>query len=280
MTIAQAIQLLAKELGKSGFEDARFEARRLVEEVLGFSSSEILRSPATELDPAAVDRVQTALVERCKGVPLAYIVGKKGFRRHEFVVRSGVLIPRPETEFVVEVALQRATPPVNQVADFGAGSGCIGLSLLFDWPHARLFAVDTSDVAKDVIAENARRLGVLNRVTIMKMDVADLPEDRPLDVVVGNPPYIPIDDPKVEPHVKQFEPHEALYSGPDGLKHLRAWSIKAEAILRPGGLCVFEFGAGQTSTVKAIMKTAGFTKLQVTKDLAGHDRVISGVKGG
>lgn len=212
-------------------------------------------------------------------MPLAYLAGKKGFYKHEFLVERGVLIPRPETELVVEVALQRANEKtVRNLADFGCGSGCIGLSLLRELPEATLWSIDSSVKACGLTAKNAVNLGVDERVFVHNKNVSDWKPKQALDLIVANPPYIAIGDVRVQSHVHQYEPHDALYSGVDGLDAVREWTGKAFAWLNKAGIFVSEIGAGQSTRVVEIMKDAGFEQIEVARDLAGIERVISGVK--
>ena len=250
---------ILKAFREAGFEQPGVEARALLR---------------------AADSVEIAkrwVTERLRGVPLAYLCRRKGFFKNEFHVQPGVLIPRPETEHVVEVALRRAGT-VERFADLGCGSGCIGLSLLNEWPRAELFAIDVSELATGTTLQNAEALGLARRTVTVKTLVDDWKPDLSFDVIVANPPYIAEGDPSVEPYVHQFEPHAALYSGEDGLDALRSWTRWALAFLKPNGLFVTEIGAGQSPQIRDILTEMGFRKIEVEKDLSGHDRVVSAIK--
>jgi len=190
-----------------------------------------------------------------------------------------VLIPRPETELVVEEALRRA-PNSKRVADLGCGSGCIGPSLLCEWPSAQLWAIDQSKVAIRVTTENAHRLGVSERAHLVLSSVEAITIREKFDLVGANPPYLAEDDPRVEEGVRKFEPASALFSGLAGLAAIEQWSAWAFQQLRPGGVWIFEFGAGQVGDAEAIIAELGFARVQVRQDLAGIERVISAVKSG
>ncbi len=231
------------------------------------------------LTPQQDRELKEWLSQRASGMPLAYLSGCKGFFKHEFLVEKGVLVPRPETELVVETALARARGKrVRAMADLGCGTGCIGLSLAAEWREARLWCLDASVKACGVTAKNAAKLGVDDRVFVLNARVENWKPKQALDLIVANPPYIPLGDTRVQKSVHQYEPHEALYSGADGLEALRSWSGKAAEWLNRGGLFVCEIGAGQSSAVGAIMADAGFKDIETARDLAGIERVLSGVK--
>lgn len=244
---------------ENGIEQPDFEARRLI------SESE------------TPEQAREWAKRRLNGEPLAYLSGTKGFYKYEFSVGPGVLVPRPETEHVVEVALKRK-PTASTIADLGSGSGCIGLSLVSDLPEARLWAVEASDKACQTTAQNAEDLAVDDRVTVIFKNAEEWKPSRQFDLIVANPPYIAMGDKAVQKSVHDFEPHAALYSGADGLTAIRAWVPWAFQYLAPGGVFVCEIGTGQSPAVRSIMASSGFTEIEVVSDLAGHDRVVSGVK--
>ena len=212
---------------------------------------------------------------RQTGEPLAYILEEKGFYKNIFSVGPGVLIPRPETEFVVEAALALFSQQgPKQLVEFGFGSGCIGLSLLKEWSQAQLTAVEKSAEALKWAQKNIQKLQLENRVHLFHQDVLGFDTAQKFPLIVSNPPYIATGDTQVEEHVQKYEPYTALYSGSSGLECLSAWTKKAEALLEKGGYWIFEFGSGQTKDVERIMAESGFQLLKVIKDYAGHDRVV------
>jgi release factor glutamine methyltransferase len=281
MTVGGLERLLRAILTTRFIEEPGFESRLIVEEVLQISQAELIaRAEELTVDASAEKKTIHWAEKRATGYPLAYILGKKGFFKHSFYIEPGVLIPRPETEFVVSEALRRASSGgVQQVADLGSGSGCLGLSVLLELPAAQLWAVDVSSIANRVTHENSIRLQVSERVKIISNEVANWNPISPLDLVVANPPYIAHGDKQVQEHVHTHEPHVALYSGADGLVAIREWVKWAALNLRPQGIMVFEFGAGQSDQVQVIMREAGFEDLKIIRDFSGHDRVISGLRG-
>jgi release factor glutamine methyltransferase len=260
---------LSERFKKSGLADPSLEARLLLNELEPTASGELM--------PEMVERARRWVEKRSAGVPLAYLSGRKGFYKGEFFVQPGVLIPRPESEHLIEVAVARASE-VHHLADLGCGSGCVGLSLLREMPNAKLFALDASPVAVEVTNRNVAAQGLIGRVQVLHTTVEDWKPMFLLDLVVANPPYIAINDPQVEPSVQRYEPHEALYSGKDGLDAIRSWSQWAQRSLAPGGLWVCEFGLGQAQQVQAIFEQLHFEQIQIQRDLSGKERVISAYK--
>lgn len=226
---------------------------------------------------------------RAAGEPVAYILGYRDFFGHRFEVNSHVLIPRPETEHVVEDVLawaQDKTQPWGFV-DLGCGSGCIGLSLLKEYPQAQLVAVDLSAGAIETAQRNAEALGVADRVQFLNCDAGnvdaimsaykDFTGKAQIDVLVSNPPYIAPNDPQVEENVKKYEPNSALYAEEDGLALLKAWSAAFAPYLKKPGLMLMEMGMSQGAAMKQAYEGLKiFNEISVIKDLSGHDRVIRG----
>ncbi len=233
------------------------EARHLIQAAVECGKMNVVRSWAQE---------------RARGVPLAYLTGKKGFWKNEFLVEPGILIPRPETEHVLEVALARGRQVLN-FADLGCGSGCLGLSLLKEIKTATLWTVDSSALACAVTQKNAKALGLEARV--VQSEVVAWRPPVQFELIVANPPYVALGDMNVQDSVHAFEPHAALYSGADGLDAIRAWSAWASRHLALGGVFVCEIGAGQMSAAREIMLGLQLEKIEIDKDLAGHERVIS-----
>jgi len=273
------LQQLFTDLTKAfhKFECPQIEARHLLREALEIDLNQLVLRADALVPASEVAKVYHWRDERLKGVPLAYLSGRKAFHRYEFLVRPGVLVPRPETELVVEVALERA-PLSGRIADLGCGSGCIGLTLLKEIEHSLLTAVDSSAVAAAVTRENAAKLNLSDRVEIVEQAVEKWISRQPVDLIVANPPYIAEGDERVQESVHQFEPHEALYAADQGLGALRSWIAKSWSQLRPGGLSVVEFGSGQSGPVQEIMMRTGFRDIVLTRDLSGLERVISAFK--
>jgi len=261
--------------------DLKFEVRQLLTEALSLSPVDLILKSDSEIPPAMRDIALHWAERRATGYPLAYLSGKKGFYKHTFLVEPGVLVPRPETELLVEHILnlvQKASAPIRHFADLGCGTGCIGLSLLKEWVQATLFALDISALATEVTKKNAVALGLETRVQVVQSAVASWQSPYELDLVVANPPYIAEGDLRVQAGVHLHEPHSALYSGADGLTAIKDWVDWSERNLRDGGVLVLEIGSGQSPQVQAILKERNFESIQSVLDLAGHDRVVSASK--
>lgn len=281
MTIAEILPQMTDAFERQGFELPQFEARELLKALLGMTGADLITQDGLALTGEQEKKLQDWMQKRLRGTPLAYLTKEKGFFKHSFKVEPGVLVPRPETELVLEVAIRRAAGMphmIRHIADLGAGCGCIGLSLIYEWERAQLWAVESSPRAASVVVANAEQLKVYERVHVDCIAIESWDPETTFDLIVANPPYIPENDPRVEKSVHDFEPHAALYSGSDGLNAIRAWIPKSYELLNPDGLCVFEIGAGQSEQARAIMNQAGFREIQINRDLAGIERVISAVR--
>jgi release factor glutamine methyltransferase len=265
----------------------RPQARWICEVASGYDGDEfmdILDRPATERGVAHLDAM---LARHAAGEPLQYVLGRWGFRHLDLMVDQRVLIPRPETETVVEVALRLArsqTAPLL-IADLGTGSGAIGLSLAAELPidDVVVWMTDCSSDALDVARANAAGNGRASAsVRVAQGDWFDaLPVALvgTLAMVVSNPPYVGDDDPALEPIVRDWEPAAALYGGVDGLDAIRQIIAEAPRWLRSDGWLVIEIGSGQGRKVLELMHSAGFDDVAVTVDLGRHDRVAVGRRG-
>lgn len=236
-------------------------------------------------EPATVRMVShlDSMVARVRtGEPLQYVLGEWSFRHITLAVDRRVLIPRPETELVAEVALAKAAGagPTRVVADLGTGSGAIGLSLASELPMSgtTVWLTDASADALDVARANIAGIGpagVNVRIALGAWFDA-LPPDVRFDVIVANPPYIATGSPDVEPVVADWEPHVALFAGPDGLDDLRTIVASAPRWLHAGGWLVLEIGADQGAAVAALLEQYGYEEVEIRKDLAGLDRIALG----
>lgn len=281
MIILDLEREIASSFRAAGLEQPHFEARQLLLGLLNVAAADLFKSEDREAAPELVTKAQAWTAERLKGVPLAYLTGRKGFYKNYFSVTADVLVPRPETEHVVEEALARIHAEkltVENFADLGCGSGCLGLSLLAEIPQAKLWSVDSSAAACACALRNSVELGLASRSQIIELAVESWVPEQPFSLIVANPPYIAIDDPAVQNSVHMFEPHQALYSGRDGLDAIRSWTLWARKNLLPGGIFVCEFGAGQSEAVQAIILGFAFERVRIVKDLAGHERVISAIQ--
>jgi release factor glutamine methyltransferase len=212
--------------------------------------------------------------------PMAWILGTKGFWTIDLATHKDVLVPRPDTETLVQAALERIPESGDfYVADVGCGSGAVGLSLACERADIKLFATDISDAALRCTQANIKRLSLDGRVAVLKGSLlSPIPADRPIDIVVSNPPYIPSADIEpLEPEVSRHEPRTALDGGPDGLDIYRQLIPSAAARARVAVLV--EVGAGQADAVSTLMHEAGLKDIKVHMDLAGHGRVVEGSVG-
>lgn len=221
-------------------------------------------------------RFQTLLTARRGGQPIAYLTGEREFWSLTLQVNEHTLIPRPETETLIEWALELALPPAARVADWGTGSGAIALALASERPAWQLLATDISEDALVVARDNARRLALANVKTLCTDWELGL-EGQKFDLLVSNPPYVVQSDPHLEQGDLRFEPRSALASGPQGLDALRRIISVAPDYLEAGGWLLLEHGYDQGSEVLELLESAGFSATQCRQDLAGMDRISGGV---
>jgi release factor glutamine methyltransferase len=277
--VPAAVSQAASRLAAAGLDEARSEAERLLAAVLDLPRHAVWTHPERSLSAQEQARFSELVSRRERREPLAYILGEAEFFSLPLRVTPAVLVPRPETERLVEVALELAAG-AKRAAEVGVGSGAIAIALARVWPEVRIWATDTSAAALEVAAENGRRHGVSGRVTLLAGELLDpLPPDlhAMLDAVVSNPPYIRTDEfPGLEPEVRDYEPREALDGGPDGLAVIRPLIAAAPAYLRRGGLLALEVGAGQGAVVVELMQAAGLIEVRTFRDYAGHERVVAG----
>ena len=259
------------------------EARLLCEHAAGLDASSFaaaMREPVTQ---RMALHLQAMLRRRLAGEPLQYVMGRWAFRHLDLLVDPRVLIPRAETEEVAQVALDaaRQAGPGCVVVDLGTGSGAIGLSIAFELPpdSATVWITDVSSDALDVARANLAGIGRTGaRVRVAQGDwYSALPESLrgTVDVIVANPPYVAHGDPEVDEVVARHEPHAALFSGDDGLAALRSIIIGAPRWLRTGGTLVMEIGHRQADAVREMCTTAGLRNVEVRRDLAGRDRIVT-----
>lgn len=251
-----------------GSLDAR-ESRLLLAEASGASEASIIAFPERQLSAQAQKRFAGFLSRRARGEPIAYILGRKEFYGLELEVTPAVLVPRPETELLVDLALQRA---FSSVADLGTGSGAVALAVKQQRPSSRVVAVEASAAALEVAQGNAARLG-LDLEFRHGHWFAPLAGER-FDLIVSNPPYVAAADPHL--HDLQFEPQEALVAGIDGLDALREIARQARDFLAPGGCLLLEHGMGQERSVRVLLAAAGLEDIASWPDLAGIPRVTGG----
>jgi release factor glutamine methyltransferase len=269
-TLAQAIAAL------TGVEAGR-EAELLLQHALGRTRAWLYAHADDAVDGSAVRRVRELVARRQAGEPLAYITGRREFWSLDLAVSPAVLIPRPETELLVELAIQKIPhAQATAVADLGTGSGAIALAIAHERPRAQVLATDASAAALDVASGNAARVGVTNVGFALGDWCAALGNAR-FDLIVSNPPYIAA---AADPHLRRgdlrFEPPPALASGIDGLDAIRAIVETAPAHLRPGGWLLLEHGFEQGRAVRALLEKSGFVEVFTARDLEDRERVSGG----
>jgi release factor glutamine methyltransferase len=255
--------------------EARLEARVLAAFAWKVSPAWLISHDTDPLAEAQITAFDTLLARRLTGEPIAHLTGTREFYGRPFRVSPDVLIPRPDTELLVELALARI-PPVQamDVLDLGTGSGCIAITLALERPLARITAVDRSSAALAIAQHNAKILNA--HVEFLTSDWFDALAGRRFDLIVSNPPYIAAADPHLARGDVRFEPLSALAAGPDGLDDLRRLTRGACAHLRPGGTLLLEHGYDQSEAVKDLLRESGFSDPQTWADLSGILRVSGG----
>jgi release factor glutamine methyltransferase len=284
------------ELTGAGIEAGRQEAERLVAHALGLSRSELLLDPAVTVEAEDAGRIASLARRRMAGVPLQHLEGTVAFRDLVLVCDGRALIPRPETEQLVQeivdwalgsrasrgvrrVARRDGQPPLESALDIGTGSGAIALSLLEESIVTRVSAVDVSSAALEQATENALRLGLGDRLDLRRTSSspwATVRDDESFDVIVSNPPYVPDGDLESLPvEVRDHDPREALAGGPAGLDLLHEIALGAPAHLRPGGGLFLEVGSEQAGDVRVFLQeSAAWESVRVVRDLAGLERFV------
>jgi release factor glutamine methyltransferase len=259
-------------------DEPRRDAEVLLGAALGRSRAWLLANPDERiLDCDATDRYEAFVTRRARGEPVAYLLGEKEFWSLPLRVGPGVLVPRPETELVVERALAHTgAGTAFEALDLAAGSGAIAIALASERPRCRVTATDVAPAAVATTRENALHLGLGDRVSVVPGTWFEPVAGRRFDIVVSNPPYIATHDPRVEPGVRRFEPPAALFAGPTGLEALQAIVAGAPRHLRPGGWLIVEHGDVQGEAVRALYTAAGFTDVATHRDLAGRERCTEG----
>lgn len=229
----------------------------------------------TVQDQTAAAHFSDLLDRRAEGVPVAYLLGEREFYGRAFRVNPAVLIPRPETELLIDIALQLDLPEEAAVVDVGTGSGCIALTLAAERPGWSVSGCDISAEALGVASENRAALE-LDRVRLVRSDLLAALNDQTFDLIVSNPPYIAADDPHLTRGDLRFEPAQALACGKDGLSLIRRLIDQSAILLKPHGWLIIEQGYDQAEAVRALMTRAGFESVRSENDLAGIERACLG----
>ncbi len=274
--LRQRIADLAARLAAVGIEGARGEAWLLIAAVTGRSRADLVAGNQDRLRPEEDARLASLAARRLGREPMAYILGEREFWSLPLRVSPAVLVPRPESESVVEAALaeipDREAP--LRILDLGTGSGCLLLALLSELPNARGLGVDRSAAALEVAKSNALRLGLANRAVCREGDWGQGVSGR-FDLIVSNPPYVArTDASSLEPEVRAFEPDEALFAGDDGLEAYQALLPDCARLLAQDGVICLEIGQGQGQAVATVAKRHGFRLTGSRPDLAGIERCL------
>jgi release factor glutamine methyltransferase len=271
MTILTALLQGTKLLEEDAIAAPRLTAEVLLTHALQRERAYLYAHPEEELSEIAWIHYGRYLHERMKGKPTQYITGRQEFYGRDFRVTSDVLIPRPETEHLVEAAMSRIHPH-DLVVDVGTGSGAIAITLALETP-AHVFASDISTAALPVAQANAQHLSA--HVGFVSCDLADAFRDHSINVLVSNPPYVPrTDEPSLQREVRDYEPHVALFAGPTGLEVYERLIGEAARVLRPHGWLLLELGYNSLDPVRAMLE-GEWTDIDVIPDLAGFPRVIA-----
>ena len=270
-----------KALKGAGVEQAQLEARELLCLASGKSREEFLRDLTLYASDGVEGKFRSLLARRLEGEPVAYLIGEWEFYGLTLDVTRDVLIPRPDTETLVDRGILhvRDLPEGARVLDLCAGSGCVGLAMAESCPDIRVILAEWSGDALRVCRQNILRCGLSQQVSAAQVDALEPPPRllRDFDLILCNPPYIPtLEVTRLDRSVRDYEPRMALDGGEDGLKFYRAVARKWKRALKPGGKLIFEVGCGQAPAVRAIMAEQGFTELKTTMDPGLHWRVVEG----
>ena len=293
MTLNELYDLTVNMLSAAGVEDSRFDADCLFEDILDADKAALVLRGDVNIPEPDADRLFDAAEKRCGGIPLQYILGKWEFFGRPFYVGEGVLIPRPDTEVLVEKVLEHFAAEGNaspEICDLCSGSGCIAVTLKKELPKATVHAVELSSEAMPYLIKNIALNGA--DIKIIKGDVTDgrllenfsdpddIGEFRRIDCIVSNPPYITDKEMTELSREVRREPEMALRGGADGLKFYRVISCLWREVLKDGGLLAFETGFEQGEAVRDILEKSGYENVSIYQDYAGRDRVVMGTKKG
>jgi release factor glutamine methyltransferase len=280
--LSEALALASQKLSQAGVPSPQADATWLLCHILDTDRSDLLTRLTfdQELTAEQVSAFDAALARREKREPLQHITGTAAFRSLELKVGPGVFVPRPETEQVVQYAIDylRQLPVPGKAIDLGTGSGAIAIAMAFEVPQTKVYAVELSEDAHDYAAHNiaANNVSVELRLGAMQQVVGDLIGQ--LDVVISNPPYIPDSAIPIDPEVRDYDPDLALYGGEDGLDVIRDISGIGAALLRPGGLLVLEHADGQSDAIRELLLNDGWFSVSAFQDATLRYRTITAIR--
>ena len=281
MKVKEVLDKTIQFFREKKMDQARFEAEWLIGAGLGLDRVQLCMKYDQPLKENELNKLRDFVRRRVQGEPLAYISGVKGFYGLDFIVTKDVLIPRPETETLVEKALdfiKKQNLENPKIIDLGTGSGCIGLTIAKKIPGANVTLLDVSSAALAVAKQNAENLKLIDRISFIESDASDFLKgtDETFDLILANPPYISPFDKQVDDHVRKYEPHLALFAD-SGTQLLKTWSESAKHRLKKPGLMLMEMGYDQGEDMRVWFEGFKFfTRVEVIQDLSKNDRVISG----
>lgn len=276
-TLFHLLQEGAVYLKKQGIPSPRLEAELILSNLLSLKRIDLYLSPEKLVSPGACRRFQKDLERRAAHVPLQYITGYVEFCGLSLIIRPGVFIPRPETELIVKAA-KRLLPQPTQILDLCTGSGALAIALAQKFPSASIVAIDVSESALFVAADNVKRHCLTSRVTLLKGDLFEPVESRPdatrFDLIVCNPPYISEKErPSLPPEVRDYEPETALFSSDEGRSFYRRILREAPRIMSEAGVLLLELGAGQSAWFQGFVEENTNLKVTFIRDWAGINRI-------
>lgn len=291
MVVKEVLDKSVLFLKNKGLESPRLDAELLISFGLKIERIELYLKFDKPITNEETEICRNLIVERAKGVPVAYLVGKKGFYKHDFSVNSHVLIPRPETELLVEYVLtwiKEKEIKNPKILELGSGSGCISISLMDELLKqknipSKLISIDVSKEAIEVSKKNANEIlkDKANEIQFLQANAFEFYTEETFDFIISNPPYIEVSDKEVQESVKKFEPHLALFAEQDGLKCIFNWSRFGIQNLNAKGLLIFEIGCKQGPKVLHFFEqTQKFNSVEILKDYSGFDRFVKAVRNG
>jgi release factor glutamine methyltransferase len=280
-SIQRAVSWATEDFRARGFSSPRLDAELLLGHAIGLDRVHLIIEADRPLDASELSRFRELIKRRRTAEPVAYILGRREFFGLAIAVDRRVLIPRPDTEILVETALKRTErlDAAGRALDLCTGSGCVALAFARQRQSWQLTAVDVSADAIELGRQNAERLGLASTIRFLVGDLYEpLPVDERFDLITANPPYIPAPEvERLEPGIREFEPTIALDGGPDGLRVTRRIIQGARKLLAPGGVLALEMGYDQGPRVEELMQAVGLTRILRARDYGGHERVASGM---
>lgn len=283
LTLKQLQDDAIEQLRAIGIEQPEADVKWMLMDCLELSQVDYILKQREVLDNKQLEGFLKVLKRRLNGEPIQYIHGQQDFRGLLFNVDTNVLIPRPETEMLIDLILKEVNQQEGFILDIGTGTGCIPISLLHEQKKWQGVSVDISEGALKIAKQNVKRHDMTERLNLIHSNLFEkLGETyyNRFDIIVSNPPYIPIKDKEVlMPEVRDYEPHLALFGGEDGLDFYRRISIDAKHYLKEGGYLFYEIGIHQSEAVKNLMENNGFKAVTVVNDLTGIPRFVYGIVG-